>query len=237
MKILSQIIKLIYPLRCPVCGDYLKEEAMLCKRCLDGLKRLEPPFCSVCGVPFSGSGNSHLCEDCLRKRPVFSSIFSPYLYQDTAMRAVQLFKFQKKMLVGKTMGILLGRFALNIWDKKELKEHVIVPVPLGKRRLRQRGFNQSLVLARYVSKAIGLPLDYLSLRRIKETEPQSLLKKDKRKKNVKGAFQVLGDRLKRKNIILVDDVVTTGSTLNECALALKRAGAKQIVCLVFARAK
>ena len=234
--IISSLIHLIYPNKCPICGEILEKDSILCKSCLSGLKKLSPPFCPICSVPFP-DGESHICEACLRRRPYFESISSAYIYEGTASKAIHLFKFQRKKSVGRAIGMLLSEFASNWWkgiSKKDI-EYVVVPVPLGKRRLRERGFNQSLTIARYVSKGLNLAIDYLSLRRIKETEQQSVLGTEERKRNVRNAFEVFGDALKGKGIILVDDVATTGSTLNECAKALRRAGVEEIRCLVFSR--
>jgi len=148
--------------------------------------------------------------------------------------AIHLFKYQRKAPISKALGKLLARFATDWWDGNK-KDYILVPVPLSARKLRAREFNQSLILARHVAKAIKLPVDYMSLRRIKDTPPQSLLKRDERKKNVRNAFKVSGNALKGKKVILVDDIATTGTTLNECAKALKRCGAKEVICLVLAR--
>lgn len=235
-KIISSLIHLIYPNRCPICGEILGKDSNLCRECLSGLKRLSPPFCPICSIPFP-DGESHICEACLRKRPYFDSLSSAYIYEGTASKAIHLFKFQKKKSAGRAIGTLLSEFAISWWkgiSKKDI-EYVVVPVPLGKGRLRERGFNQSLIIARYVAKKLNLSMDCLSLRRIKETEQQSVLGIEERKKNVRSAFKVFGEDLKGKGVILVDDVATTGSTLNECARTLKEAGAEEIRCLVFSR--
>lgn len=233
--IFTYLIDLIYPPRCPLCDSYLDEEKLFCDKCLAGFKRLLPPFCSICAVPFDGIGDDmHICENCLRKRPYFKSISAPYIYSNSLSTAVHLFKYQGKRSVSKALGRLLAGFALDWWDRSK-KDYVIIPVPLSPRRLRARGFNQSLVLSRYVSKAIKLPVDCMSLRRIKDTPPQSILNKEEREKNVKDVFKVIGNDLKGKNVILVDDVATTGNTLNECARALKKCGVKEVICLVLAR--
>jgi ComF family protein len=112
----------------------------------------------------------------------------------------------------------------------------MIPVPLHPKRLRERGFNQSLLLARNVASSLGTELDFLSLRRIRYTQPQTGLKSDERRKNVSRAFE-LKDRkcVKGRTVILVDDVATTGNTLNECARVLRRSGCARVFCLVLAR--
>jgi ComF family protein len=128
----------------------------------------------------------------------------------------------------------MARFAVqNIEEHGDL---VILPVPIHRKKLRERGFNQSLLLAKRVAREFKCELDFLSLRRVKYTESQTGLKQDERRKNVKGAFHVKNqDAVKDKGVLLVDDVATTGHTLNECARVLLKAGAKNVRCLVLAR--
>jgi ComF family protein len=114
---------------------------------------------------------------------------------------------------------------------------VIVPVPLHPKRLRWRGFNQSLLLARQISRAYGTPTDPFMLRRVKETPPQTQLTEDERRKNMRNAFALDAEKsLKDKTVLLVDDVYTSGATVNECSLTLKRGGAREVYVLTLARA-
>ena len=133
-----------------------------------------------------------------------------------------------------SLGHLLISFAKE-WIPYS-KNYVIMPVPLHRQRLRERGFNQSLLLARILASDLGNQLDYLSLIRNRYTRAQTGLKKKERRKNVKGAFSVIQpNAIKHKEILLVDDVFTTGSTLNECARTLKESGATTVICLTVAR--
>lgn len=150
------------------------------------------------------------------------------------MEAIHLFKYAGKTHLGDTLGYLLSLFAED-WLRKT-ESPVVMPVPLHPRKLRGRGFNQSLLLARHVATRMGFELDFLALRRIKYTLPQTGLKSTERKKNVRRAFECNDQKvLNGRTVLLVDDVATTGSTLNECARVLKRAGAEKIICLVLAR--
>jgi len=133
-----------------------------------------------------------------------------------------------------SLGQLLSSFAKE-WVP-DLKDFVIIPVPLHRRRLRERGFNQSLLLARVLASDLGNRLDYLSLIRNRYTQAQTGLKKKERRKNVKDAFSIIHpDAIKDKKILLVDDVFTTGHTVNECARSLKKSGAATVICLTLAR--
>jgi len=243
MSVLGQFIDLIYPPRCPICEKFLwknraekdHQELLFCKFCFDGFSEITSPLCPTCGRPFASEvDEDHLCEDCLRKRPYYDAMRAPYLYEGSIMEAIHQFKYAGKSHLAKSLGLLLTSFARTWLDKTDTC--LMMPVPLHPRRLRERDFNQSLLLARYAASFLGAELDVLSLRRIRYTEPQTGLKSDARRKNVRKAFQIV-DRevVKGRAILLVDDVATTGNTLNECARTLKRAGAKKVFCLTLAR--
>jgi len=159
---------------------------------------------------------------------------APYLYEANLMTAIHQFKYGGKTYLADSLGPLMGSFALDWINKTD--GLLIIPVPLHPKRLRERGFNQSLILARHVAAFLGAELDYLSLRRIRYTPPQTGLDSNERRKNVRRAFELPDRKLvKGRTIILVDDVSTTGNTLNECARVLKRAGSEKVFCLVLAR--
>jgi ComF family protein len=150
------------------------------------------------------------------------------------MTAIHELKYAQRSHLADSLGSLLALFAQTCIG--ELTGSLVMPVPLHPKRLRTRGFNQSLLLARGVASKTGAELDFLSLRRTKFTKPQTELSSEERKKNVRKAFEVVKPEVvKKRTILLVDDVATTGSTLNECAKALKRAGADRVLCLVLAR--
>jgi ComF family protein len=171
----------------------------------------------------------------LRKRPFYEAAAAPYLYEGSLMTAIHHYKYGPKSSLASSLGPLLARFAEG-WIKNS-DGLLTMPVPLHPKRLRERGFNQSLLLARHVAGRLQSELDFLSLRRVRYTLPQTGLGKDERRKNVRGAFELREpEMVKGKTILLVDDVSTTGNTLNECARVLKKAGCKKVLCLVLARA-
>jgi ComF family protein len=243
MKVLKSLIDLIYPPRCPICQAFLQDQNALqgnqdlpfCQGCFKEFTEIKSPICSLCGRPFSeGVEQDRVCEDCLRRRPSYDVARAPYLYDGALMKAIHELKYAQRSHLADSLGSLLASFA-QTWIG-ELKGSLIMPVPLHPRRLRSRGFNQSLLLARCVASETGSDLDFLSLRRTKFTKPQTELSSEERKKNVRKAFEVVKpEAVKKRTIVLVDDVATTGSTLNECAKALKRAGADSVLCLVLAR--
>jgi ComF family protein len=242
MDLLSQLIDILYPPRCHLCGRFLHptegtlHPKHLCIECRAALAPVTHPLCSVCGNPFPASvGQDHLCENCLRTNPWYDLARAPYLYSGPLMEAVQSFKYKSETHLISTFGPLLSSFAGGYISHP--KGILIIPVPLHRKRLRERAFNQSLLLARAVSEHLGARLDYLSLVRRKYTAPQTGLSKEKRKRNVKDAFLIVNPGgVKGQVILLVDDVFTTGHTLNECARTLKRSGARTVICLTLARA-
>ena len=243
MKALKSLIDLIYPPRCLICQAFLQDQNTVqggqdipfCQTCFKEFTPIKSPICSLCGRPFSdGTEQDHICEDCLRKRPSYDIARAPYLYDGALMTAIHELKYAQRSHLADSLGSLLALFAQTCIG--ELRGSLVMPVPLHPKRLRARGFNQSLLLARCVASKTGAELDFLSLRRTKFTKPQTELSSEERKKNVRKAFEVVKPEVvKKRTILLVDDVATTGSTLNECAKALKRAGADSVLCLVLAR--
>lgn len=177
-------------------------------------------------MPFI-SGYSHICGNCISNPPAFSSVSIFGIYSDVLALAINLLKFSGVKRLARSLATLLLGFDIPDAD-------IVIPVPMTKKSLLKRGFNQSVLIAREISRWRGIPLDIDSLQKTKETVPQVGLKAEERMKNLRGAFSVSGD-LRGKNVLLVDDVMTTGTTLMECSKALLKAGAESVACLVVAR--
>jgi ComF family protein len=239
MNLFSELINIIYPPKCSICLNFLDDSETkikgICDECYSEFPALHHPFCSVCGVPFTSKvEEDHLCEKCIRERPHYDELRSPYLYEDRIMDAIHLIKYSGKSYLAKSLGPLLESFAKD-WVTIT-KDMLMIPVPLHKKRLKQRGFNQSALLVKSVSRILDIEADYFSLIRIKYTETQTGLNLEERRRNVKGAFEVSGRKnLNGKTVILVDDVATTGNTMNECASVLKKAGCDMVFGLTLAR--
>jgi ComF family protein len=239
----SQLTDIIYPPRCVVCGRFLwkgplvreTRSAFFCPDCMADFHCISSPLCPICGQPFSSEVmEDHLCEDCLRKRPFYEAAWAPYRYEGAILKGIHRLKYGAKGFLADALGPLLAQFAKERLDGS--RSVLIMPVPLHPKRLRERGFNQSLLLARHVSRRIHIDLDFLSLRRVRYTPPQASLAKHQRLQNVQGAFELKNsDAVKGRSILLVDDVVTTGNTLNECARILRKAGAEKVFGLSLAR--
>jgi ComF family protein len=163
----------------------------------------------------------------MKKMPLFSKVLSYGLYEGVLQEAISQLKFHSVKRLSKPLGRLLLSFDLSGING-------IVPVPLSMKRLRERGFNQSLLIARIVSKEKGIPMLIDILLKEKETPPQTGLSAKERLSNLKGAFEVKGN-IEGMRLLLVDDVMTTGATITECAKVLMKAGAKEVIALTLAR--
>lgn len=231
-------IDIIYPPRCAVCGRFLStgDSDVICPECRSGLRKAHSPLCSRCGVPFdTGPKEDRLCERCLRDPPSYKAARALYVYEGPMVEAVHRFKYAGKTHLAGIFGPLLAESARACLPPES--DPLIVPVPLHVKRLRKRGFNQSLLLARHVEDLTGFALDSLSLRRVRETPSQAALGKDKRRVNVREAFAVKSSlAIKGRDVLLVDDVSTTGSTLDACSRTLLRSGARRVFGLTLARA-
>ncbi len=182
-------------------------------------------------MPFpSKESHDHLCGKCYKKRGPFASVRSVAIYDGILREAIHRFKYNGKTSLAAVFGEMM---------KASIADHdydTIVPVPLHRKRLKERGFNQSLLLAKSVAKGLDLPVDYLHLKRVRETSPQVGLTVVEREGNVKGVFRIEGTPFfAAKNVLLIDDVITTGATVAECSRVLKEAGCKRIDVLTLAR--
>ena len=231
-------IDLIFPPRCSACGEKLSKEdpsLYFCSTCLDQFRFLAPPLCPLCGSPYTDkTSESHLCQACLLSPPPFTAARFVASYEGVMQDALHRFKYGGDTHVGEALGEIMASFA---WPLFEIRDYsMIIPVPLHVKKLRERGFNQALILSKVIAKHHRLKLDYLSLRRTKFTQPQTALGKKARQTNVIGVFDVAHpENLKGEKVILIDDVYTTGSTLMECARTLKKAGVATIAVLTMAR--
>jgi len=187
-------------------------------------------------MPFGHDGTmDHLCGECIIRKPPFLIARAVGQYKATLLEAIHRFKYGRETALGEMMGRMMAAYPFPGFDTGAYS--LIIPVPLYAKKLRERGFNQSVILARGLSRHYGLPLDLTSLRRLRHTKPQVGLGAKEREANIRGAFTIKEPkRIKDAGIILVDDVYTTGSTLRACACCLMDAGAERVAALTLARA-
>ena len=228
----------LFPSRCRVCQSWLEipGERVVCGTCLTQLIPERSPACPCCGTFFDGAGESHYCGSCLESPPLISRHRSYGRYAGVLKSLILLYKFQRYSVLA---GILADR-AHAAFRKDEdlwLGAQALVPVPLHPKRERERGFNQSALLARELARKCGLAAVEKALIRTRSSPPQSTIEAADRAGNVRGVFEVRRpERIRGGMIVLVDDVYTTGATLKECAAALLGAGAGEVRAVTLARA-
>lgn len=226
-------LNLVYPINCHICRNKLDPDNTyhLCIECLSKIRLNPPPYCRGCGRSFAGTD---ICNECRLNKHHFDEVYSAGLYEGVLKECVHLFKYNRKLVMRKLLGKLLIDFARSHINME--KFDFLVPVPLSGVKLRARQFNQSEMLAGEMNKVFKLPVVNNRLKRVKITPSQIELPRKKRLKNVEGAFAVHGNSyFKDKNILLLDDVLTTGATVNECARILKSAGTNSVAVLTLAR--
>lgn len=226
---LSKVLNLLLPRSCLLCGD--TAQSALCAGCAADLLRLASPVCSICAAPLVTPAPR--CADCLRDPPAYDATHAALRYAFPLDRLVQHLKFGGRHAFHRLASA--DFFAACLLAGPHPDGDIIVPVPLSRVRLRERGFNQALEIARPLARALDLPLDTHALVRARDTPPQSRLPWRVRHRNVRHAFACTED-FAGKTVIVVDDVMTTGATLDAVARTLKANGAVRVVNWVVARA-
>jgi ComF family protein len=233
------LFDLIFPPLCPICKTLLddkEKDLTLCPNCRKAIRSVHPPYCPRCGLPVPSDDEAgNLCGPCLKEKRHFEVHRTSGFYEGTLKEAIHRFKYSGVFPLVRVLGDLLQPTLQTL--SRDYPVDLMIPVPLHIRRLRERGFNQTLLLVRELSKRTGIPYEQRALKKIKDTPDQIALKKRERKKNLTGAFQVKNqEAIQGKAIVLVDDVYTTGATVNECSRTLLRAGAERVAVLTVARA-
>lgn len=226
-------LNLLLPPRCAGSGRVVDAPGMLSPAFWSTLSFIENPFCDTCGTPFGfGAVAGTLCAECIDDAPEFTRARSAVVYNEASRKLVIDFKYGDRLHAVQTFTPWLARAGAALLADADL----IVPVPLHYRRLWQRRFNQSAILGEALAKRTGIDFLPDALLRQRHTEKQKGLSRKERHENVRGAFAVNENAaLRDKTIVLVDDVYTSGATLNECARVLKKAGAAQVYVLTIAR--
>ncbi|HEX2803780.1 MAG TPA: ComF family protein [Sphingomicrobium sp.] len=223
------VLDFALPPRCGGCGTIVEEVDSFCAGCWGKLEFLQGG-CSRCGLPLKGT-DIDLCGVCLAKPPRLDRIRAAVAYDDISRTIALRLKYGRKVGLARTMSRYMQPLVGELPP-----EAILVPVPLHRGRLWSRGFNQSAIVARELSRQTGLPVAVDALRRVRPTPSLKGLSKLQRRRTVAGAFQAgKGVELKDRTIVLIDDVLTTGSTANACARALKRAGAARVDLVSWAR--
>ena len=219
-------LDLLFPQYCIGCG---REGSLICAACYQSLPQIKPPFCPGCGRP---QNSEILCPGCTSRPAAIDGIRSPFRFEGAVRQAIHKLKYQNLRALAVPLAKLLQEYLAST----SMPVDVLVPVPLHKKRLRERGFNQSALLAQELGKLNDLAVEEGCLIRTRHSTPQARTSSvDERWRSVADAFACRGEKLQGKQILLIDDVSTSGATLDACALKLKAAGAKSVWGLVLAR--
>ena len=216
---------------CILCGDIIREPNCLCQACQQELPYIHSA-CFSCGLPLEPSVESDCCGQCVSSPPPTKQCISLFHYQAPVDYLIKHMKYHNQLTIAEMMGKALAKKIRKL--SKALPEQII-PVPLHVERLKQRGYNQAIEISRQISTELNIPLNLTDCSRIKHTSPQFDIPATQRSKNIKNAFEI-SSQLQARHIALVDDVMTTGSTVWEIANSLLKSGVEQVDVWVCARA-
>lgn len=240
---LTSLFDLIYPPRCLITGDLIAVQGGISPSYWQALTFITPPLCSCCGMPFPHEGLAGeegdepqilLCLSCIEKKPVYHRARAALVYDDFSSQMIMKFKHADGLALAPLLAGLLRGSGGELLNGADL----LVPVPLHPLRLLKRKYNQSAELVRHLSRLSGVKAEMQVLQRAKYTRSQGGLSGKERRKNVRKVFRVPEARRQKladKHVVLIDDVYTTGATLEECTRALLGAGAARVDCLCVAR--
>ncbi len=221
------ILNLLYPPRCPVCDGIPPYGERICPRCRQSLPYIRANRCRICGKPVEA--DEVLCDDCRRNPHAFEEGMGVFLYDDTMREVMARLKFKGRREYGGVLGDLVyeeTKTKIALWQPD-----AVVPVPVHQKKLAKRGYNQAEEIARPIALKAKVPLRTDLLVRTRETGAMKELNREERRANLKGAFSLSGHIPVPNRVLLVDDIYTTGATIDACTLALKAGGARSVTFL------
>lgn len=239
-RYLSSFRELLFPNHCRICQKKLdfnvNSRGKICTLCWSKIEYILPPYCLRCGHP-SGDGHSASCDHCLTLSPSFSFARSIGRYTGTLREAIHLLKFRYREDLAEPLSNLCIHHLSKSRDFADYYAYdYLVPVPLHKTKLRDREFNQVELIAKFITMQLSIPLSFDNLYRKKATTPQMRIPAKQRIWNVQNAFAIREPiQFYQKRVILLDDIMTSGATVNECSRILMNAGCKMVAVLVLAR--
>ena len=239
MEVAQNLFSNLFPSRCILCQRTVSPQPAhpSVEICGDCFRRLphNDICCLRCALPLAeDAGDTVLCGGCIKKAPAFDYANSLFRYEDDIIRLIHQLKFAEKITIARSLGEML----LELLAKRpaiEGRPDCLLPVPLHNARWRQRGFNQSAEIARVMARKLAIPIEQNAVIRQRKTTSQTGLNARERQKNIRGAFEVVTE-IKAKHVLIIDDVMTTGSTVNELARVLKKGGVQRVGVLSVARA-
>ena len=223
-KLVDLFWQIICPPHCVICEKVLKLNKFICVECRTKLPFVEDMYCLKCGKPVGD--DREYCTDCKKREHYFTRGVSVWSYSPMLKKSLYRFKYNNKRYYAKYYtDEIVKRYSRLI---TQWGVDIIIPVPLYKKKKRRRGYNQAEILANELSSRISIPLDCRIVTRIRDTLPQKMLNDMERQKNLKGAFKINKSVIELKKILLIDDIFTTGSTVDEIARVLLEAGANSV---------
>ncbi|WP_040370388.1 ComF family protein [Blastomonas sp. AAP53] len=233
-RALHALVDLVLPPRCPGCGVLVEGDLQFCAECWNALRFVSDPACTACGKPFAdGRDDDLMCADCLAHPPLHDGIKAAVLYDDLSRSIVLKLKHGGKIGLARLVARHLQRHL-----PADTQDVVLIPVPLHRWRLWQRGFNQSILIARALAAPHRLPVETDVLRRVRATPPLKGMTRKQRSAAIRGVFDIPSHtrpRIAGRHVLLVDDVYTTGATTHACVRLLKQAGARRVTIFCWAR--
>ncbi len=231
MELARTLLSNLFPSRCIFCQQTAAQAFDVCQNCYQALP-YNDVCCVRCALPLAEDNNhSVLCGRCIQKLPAFDYVHSLFRYEDDVIGLVHQLKFNEKISFARSIGEMLLRYFSGTGEKPDC----LLPVALHQSRMRQRGFNQSIEIARVLAKKLAIPIEHSAVVRQRSTVTQTGLNAKQRQKNIRGAFSV-AEPLDYKHVLIVDDVMTTGATVNELAKLLKKNNVERVGVLSIARA-
>jgi len=232
---LAPILNLLFPPQCLICNGSVAANGTLCLPCWQQVRFITDPMCACCGAPFDYAlGPEAICGECMREHPVYARGRAVFRYDEHSRALVTKLKYADQA----QLAAIYGKWLANFGKTLATASDVIVPVPLHYWRFLGRRYNQSALLAYAMAKQCGLPVLPDGLKRTRKTLPQPGLTRKQRQDNVRGAFAVSQKhiaKIKGKSVLLIDDVMTTSATIDQCSKVLLKAGAAQVYVLTLAR--
>lgn len=223
---LQNFLDFCFPHSCILCHEHSHRNIDLCIHCENELPLIQH-HCHCCGIPLPS--DIQICGKCLKRKPPFDKTYPLFHYKTPIIQMITSLKFHQQLVMSQVLGKLLAKHIILTQ-----KPDYILPVPLHPKRLKERGFNQALEIARPMAKQLNIPIATNICKRVRNTQAQTSIPAKLRRKNVKEAFQMIYP-VQAKHIVILDDVITTGSTVLELSRTLRKAGAKTIEVLCCAR--
>lgn len=229
-SISEKALGILYPPRCPICDEITEAGGRICPACTGKVWEIGEPVCKKCGKPLEDERREY-CPDCAAKKHLYTQGKAVFVYGEGIPKSLYRFKYANKREYAEYYAVRAAK-RYGAWLKSR-KAEVLVPVPMYFWKKRLRGYNQAEIFARALGRNTGIPVDTRLIKRVRNTAPQKTLNDVQRKSNLKNAFQLVPDIVEYTQIVLVDDIYTTGSTMDAVAGVLLDAGVKNIyyICI------